>query len=131
MPLVGRPPRGCAGIARHGKRMNDSVPAVRGISYLTDVLTHPASVIRYKRPDCYDLLGSGGHAEWARRWHRRDQEMLLLLGHIQGHHETVDANELAIQRQDLATERRNNFAVALNRLHLRQRLPRHHALQLG
>ena len=57
--------------------------------------------------------------------------MLLLVGHVQRHHETVDANELAIQRQDLATEREDHLAVALDGFYLRQRLPRHHALQLG
>src|ERR1700694_4700203 len=81
--------------------------------------------------DFDDGLRSGGHAEWARRWHCRNKEMLLLVGHVQRHHESGDANELAIQRQYLAAERRDHFAVALDGLHLRQRLPRHHALQLG
>src|SRR6266540_2990612 len=64
------------------------------------------------------------------RGHGREQEMLLLVAHIEWNDEALDAHVLLVQTHDVARELRHHLATLLDRLDLRERLPRHDAAHL-
>ena len=64
------------------------------------------------------------------RRHGGNQETLLLLADVERDHEALHFHVLAIEREDVLRELRRHLAALLDRLHLRERLPRHDARTL-
>src|SRR6266511_1624167 len=64
------------------------------------------------------------------RGHGGEQEMLLLVAHVERNDEALDAHVLLVQAHDVARELRNHLVALLDRLDLRERFPRHDAVQV-